>query len=407
MLWVFGYGSLIWKPPEGFQHARACPGGVKGFARRLWQGSTDHRGLPKAPGLVATLIRASELPKGEQDDDELCWGMCYGYPAEMREEVLSYLDYREKDGYDQCFVDVYLQTQDDVDDLARFAGSKPDLHGVVLYVAQTNNPQYLGPLRNEQVAQQIASAVGPSGTNREYLLKIADGLRRIRVHDNHVFDVEERVRALPEVQVSRVTAFEGDGTHVGDGGWMLQRLWDLGQNTQSVTQSTQRDLGEGRQGARDDGGGHASQLSRWTPLLRDEEAHIGLVPPAPLEGVGGPSGGCYSALSALSASEVLDKIGWPKSMAVSSIRIPAGEATDPNSGASEAQEVEIAGPGPDGDVGTDLGTSAAEAAVVARFPCGGGLVTVTNGPASFRHFLLTQSAVLRLPKPQGVLNPKP
>ena len=107
MLWVFGYGSLIWKPPEGFQHTRACVGGIKGFARRMWQGSTDHRGLPGSPGLVATLVRTSDLPEAEQDANELCWGMVYGYAAELRDEVLAYLDYREKDGYDRCFVNVF------------------------------------------------------------------------------------------------------------------------------------------------------------------------------------------------------------------------------------------------------------------------------------------------------------
>ena len=45
--------------------------------------------------------------------------------------------------------------------------AEPDLRGVLLYVAQTDNPQYLGPLDNEAVAQQIAKTVGPSGTNRE------------------------------------------------------------------------------------------------------------------------------------------------------------------------------------------------------------------------------------------------
>lgn len=218
MLWVFGYGSLIWKPPEGFSACEARPAGVKGFARRMWQGSTDHRGLPGAPGLVATLIRSDRLPQAEQDENELCWGMCYGYAPELRDEVLAYLDYREKDGYDQCFVDVYLQ-QDEPRDPAIH---NPDLHGVVLYVAQNDNPQYLGPLSNEEVAQQIAAAVGPSGTNREYLFKIAEGLRSIAVHDPHIFDLEARVRLLPEAQVSKVSAFVGDSKYAGDGGWMLQ-----------------------------------------------------------------------------------------------------------------------------------------------------------------------------------------
>ncbi|KAI1750987.1 hypothetical protein F4782DRAFT_507645 [Xylaria castorea] len=33
--WLFGYGSLIWKPPPHYD--RQIPGWVTGYVRRFWQ----------------------------------------------------------------------------------------------------------------------------------------------------------------------------------------------------------------------------------------------------------------------------------------------------------------------------------------------------------------------------------
>jgi cation transport regulator ChaC len=54
-LWVFGYGSLVWR--AGFEAAEASGGVcVRGLRRAFHQGSTDHRGTPEAPGRVVTLV---------------------------------------------------------------------------------------------------------------------------------------------------------------------------------------------------------------------------------------------------------------------------------------------------------------------------------------------------------------
>jgi cation transport protein ChaC len=112
LLWIFGYGSLVWKPPEGFHHVDETAGYIKGWERRFWQGSTDHRGLPGAPGLVATLLRADRLCSEEhrsleKAEDAICWGKAYGYGEDEREQLLQYLDFREKNGYERTEVDVH------------------------------------------------------------------------------------------------------------------------------------------------------------------------------------------------------------------------------------------------------------------------------------------------------------
>lgn len=170
-VWLFGYGSLIWRPDIEFMERRVAR--LHGWSRRFWQGSHDHRGLPEAPGRVVTLI---------EDPGGCCDGMAYRVDAGTATTTFAQLDHREKNGYQRHTVS--LEFQDG-------SGSE----GVV-YIAPHDNHAFLGPAPLDAMAAQIHRSAGPSGRNRDYLAELAAALRALEAEDAHVFELEAAVLAL-------------------------------------------------------------------------------------------------------------------------------------------------------------------------------------------------------------------
>lgn len=167
-VWLFGYGSLIWRPDIPYADAR--PATIRGWARRFWQGSHDHRGLPDAPGRVVTLVASVGAA---------CRGMAYLVERHTADEVFEALDHREKNGYQRHRVALEF-------DAASAAG--------VVYIAAPENHAFLGPASPLDIARQILTSAGPSGSNRDYLYRLADALRALDASDPHVFELEALVR---------------------------------------------------------------------------------------------------------------------------------------------------------------------------------------------------------------------
>ena len=172
-VWLFGYGSLIFKADFPFLERRAAS--IAGWTRRFWQGSHDHRGTETAPGRVLTLVR---------DADAVCAGMAYL----ITPQVFAHLDHREKNGYLRLAIGI------------DFDGGGSQL-GLV-YIATEDNAAYLGEAAERDIAQQIAAASGPSGRNRDYLLELADALRGLNKDDAHVFAIERHLAQFDQAATS-------------------------------------------------------------------------------------------------------------------------------------------------------------------------------------------------------------
>jgi cation transport protein ChaC len=168
--WVFGYGSLMWRP--GFRYKEALQAVLQGYHRSFCVYSHHYRGTPEEPGLVLGLA-----PGGS------CQGLAFRVAAADTAVVEAYLDERELVSY--AYRATYLPVT--------------TAHGEVsayTFVADPNHPQYAGELGIERAAQIIIRARGRAGLNRDYLIETLRRMEAEGFADEHLHALLRRVEHL-------------------------------------------------------------------------------------------------------------------------------------------------------------------------------------------------------------------
>lgn len=170
-LWVFGYGSLIWRP--GFDFAERRLARLAGWRRGFCMTSIHYRGTPEAPGLVLALDHAPGA---------VCEGLAFRVEAAHAEPVLAYLREREliSSAYDEMRLPVILEDGDEVEALA--------------FVVNRAHAQYAGGLTLAEQAEVIGRAEGSSGRNLDYLVHTVEGLAALGVHDEELVELASLIR---------------------------------------------------------------------------------------------------------------------------------------------------------------------------------------------------------------------
>jgi cation transport protein ChaC len=166
-LWLFGYGSLMWKPELDFAESR--PALLNGWHRRfcLWQ--WRYRGSRHKPGLMLALDRGGA-----------CRGVAYRLAAPGVRDKIAAVWRREMIG--NGYVPRWVR-------LVTMQGSVRGL----TFVANHAGERYAGRISDEIVADHIAHACGEAGTGADYLLETVLRCEELGIHDRFLWRLQELV----------------------------------------------------------------------------------------------------------------------------------------------------------------------------------------------------------------------
>ena len=157
--WVFGYGSLMWRP--GFDFVRQSHARIQNYHRALCIYSFHHRGTEEKPGLVLGL-----------DAGGSCDGVAFQVAPQAWEATLGYLRAREQISM------VYSETTQAVELLD--TGEKIE---ALVYVANRDHDQYAGKLSHGRLMELVQQGEGQSGRCTDYVLNTLAHLKEMDIRD--------------------------------------------------------------------------------------------------------------------------------------------------------------------------------------------------------------------------------
>lgn len=176
-LWVFGYGSLIWRP--GFDFVERRDARLIGAHRALCIYSHVHRGTPEKPGLVLGL-----------DLGGACRGVAYRVAQQNRAKVIDYLRGREQ------VTSVYREAMRSV----ILLGDNERRVSALCYMIDRGHVQYAGRLDLATQLHLVRQGHGQSGPNREYVLSTVQALENLGLRDRDLHLLAEKLKGAQDIK---------------------------------------------------------------------------------------------------------------------------------------------------------------------------------------------------------------
>jgi glutathione-specific gamma-glutamylcyclotransferase len=180
--WVFGYGSLMWRP--GFPYLERVAAMLHGRRRAFCIYSVHHRGTPDRKGLVLGLAPGGAVRGIAYRIAEADWLATHAYLMEREQPTETYVEARV---------------------VVRLSGGRRI--EAVSFLSDTTHPQWAGVLSLERQAELIAGATGHSGRNVDYLADLVGHLREEGIRDasmERLLTMVETREAAPSETQQRV-----------------------------------------------------------------------------------------------------------------------------------------------------------------------------------------------------------